>query len=158
MYGSQKLLVESSNELIKTTGVHVEETLIDASRDGSTYLILSNPSGVSCHVEENTCLGVVHEVVLDMQKRDGPLVNRVNSHVPVRYGNIGWREQQLLATVKKPELLNEQLSSEFQTLLAQHYSFETGETSLTEMTILTGDSPPQRVPARRMYVERWPHH
>ena len=51
------LLVESSNELRETTGVHVEDALINTSCDGLAYLILSNPSGVSCQIE--VTLGVV---------------------------------------------------------------------------------------------------
>ena len=52
--------------------------------------------------------------------------------------------------------MNEQQAAEFETFLTQHhdiFSLEDGErweTSLTEMTIVTGDSHPQRIPARRM--------
>ena len=38
--------------------------LIKSSNDGLACLVLSNTNGVSCHVNENTCVGVVHEVSL----------------------------------------------------------------------------------------------
>ncbi len=107
----------------------------------------------------NACLGVVQQVALvdtDMEKLDGPSVSRVEGHHPAEHDNAGPRKQKLLAIIKKPEILNEQQSTEFETFLTQHHDVfsledgERGETSLTEMTILTGDSPPQRVPARRM--------
>ncbi len=91
-----------------------------------------------------------------MEKLDGPSVSRVEGHHPAEHDNAGPRKQKLLANIKKPEILNEQQSTEFETFLTQHHDVfsledgERGETSLTEMTILTGDSPPQRVPARRM--------
>ena len=48
----------------KSTGVHIEEALINTSSDGVAYLVLSNPNGVSCQVDVNACIGVVHEVSL----------------------------------------------------------------------------------------------
>ena len=66
------------------------------------------------------------------------------------------RIQKLLATVKKSELLDETQTAKFETFLGQYHDVfsledgERGETDLTEMVIETGDSPSQRVPARRM--------
>ena len=75
---------------------------------------------------------------------------------PDRVPDANQRIQKLLATVKKSELLDETQTAEIETFLGQYhdvFSLEDGkrrETDLTEMVIETGDSPPQRVPARRM--------
>ena len=58
--------------------------------------------------------------------------------------------------MKKSELLDETKAAKFETFLGQYHDVfsledgKRGETDLTEMVIETGDSPPQRVPARRM--------
>ena len=60
-----------------------------------------------------------------------------------------WRKQKLLDTVKKSDLLDGQQATEFEMFLMSHHEVfsleegERGETSLTEMTIDTGDSLPQ---------------
>jgi len=156
------LMVEPSSELSETAGVCLEEALIDASNDGLAYLVLSNTNGVSCQIDENTCVGVVHEVSLvdpgtqSAQVQDGPTVSRVEAGGPDRGPDADQRIRKLLATVKKSELLDETQTAEFETFLGQYHDVfsledgERGETDLTEMVIETGDSPPQRVPARRM--------
>ena len=162
-YGNRDtLMVEPSSKLSETVGVCLEEALINASNDGLAYLVLSNTNGVSCQIDENTCAGVVHEVALvdpgaqSAQVQDGLTVSQVEAGGPDRGRDADQRIQKLLATVKKSELLDETQTAEFETFLGQYHDVfsledgERGETDLTEMVIETGDSPPQRVPARRM--------
>ena len=105
---------------------------------------------------------MVHEVSLvdpgtqSAQVQDGPTVSRVEAGGPDRGPDADQRIRKVVATVKKSELLDETQTAEFETFLGQYhdvFSLEDGErreTNLTEMVIETGDSPPQRVPARRM--------
>ena len=98
------LMVEPSDELRESTGVHIEEALINTSSDGVAYLVLSNPNGVSCQVDVNACIGVVHEVSLvdpgtePPQELGGPTVGRVETLGD--HNKVGWRKQKLPATVK----------------------------------------------------------
>ena len=156
------LLVEPSSELTERAGVCLEEALIKSSNDGLAYLVLSNTNGVSCHIDENTCVGVVHEVSLvdpgtqTVQVQDGPTVSRVETVGPGRGSHTDQRIQNLLTSVKVSGLLGPSQTVEFENFLSQYHDIfsledgERGETDLTEMTIETGDSPPKRVPARRM--------
>ena len=156
------LLVEPSSELAERAGVCLEEALIKSSNDGLAYLVLSNTNGVSCHIDENTCVGVVHEVSLvdpgtqTVQVQDGPTVSRVEMVGPGRGSHTDQRIQKLLTSVKMSGLLGPSQTVEFENFLSQYHDIfsledgERGETDLTEMTIETGDSPPKRVPARRM--------
>ena len=155
------LMVESSCELSDTAGVCLEEALINASSDGFAYLVLSNTNGVSCQIDGNACIGVVHEVALvdpgtqTAQVPDGPTVSRVETGGPDRGLDANQRILKLLATVKKSELIDEMQTAEFETFLGQYHDVfsledgERGETDLTEMVIETGDSPPRKVPARK---------
>ena len=156
------LMVEPSCELSDTAEVCLEEALINASNDSFAYLVLSNTNGVSCQIDENACIGVVHEVPLvdpgtqTAQVPDGPTVSRVEAGGPDRGLDANQRIPKLLATVKKSELIDELQTAEFETFLGQYHDVfsleggERGETDLTEMVIETGDSPPRKVPARRM--------
>ena len=105
------LMVEPSCELSDTAGVCLEEALINASNDGFAYLVLSNTNGVSCQIDENSCIGVVHEVALvdpgtqTVQVPDGPTVSRVETGGPDRGLDANQRILKLLATVKKSELI-----------------------------------------------------
>ena len=167
-YGKEMLLVEPSDELRETTGLELAEALVNASSDGIAYLVLSNPTGVSCQLDVDACVGVVHEVALvetgttdPPSETDGSTVSRVESLGDVHQTRLEddqarWRKQKLLDTVKKSDLLDGQQATEFKMFLMSHHDVfsleegERGETSLTEMTIDTGDSLPQRVPAHRM--------
>ena len=129
---------------------------------GLHILFLSITNGVSCQIDENTCIGVVREVALvdpglqSAQVQDGSTVSQVEAGGPDQGPDTNQRIQKLLATVKKSELLDETQAAEFETFLGQYHDVfsledgERGETNLTEMVIETGDSPPQRVPAHRM--------
>ena len=59
---------------------------INTSNDGLVYLVLSNTNGVSCQIDENASIGVVHEVALvdpgtqsSAQVPDGPTVSQVEA-------------------------------------------------------------------------------
>ena len=57
-YGNRNtLMVEPSSELSETPGVCLEEALINASSDGLAHIVLSNTNGVTCQIDENTCIG-----------------------------------------------------------------------------------------------------
>ena len=107
----------------------MEEALISNSGDGLASLVVSNPSGVSCQVEEGTCLA-----------SDACMS----------------RGQKLLEVLKESPLLSEEQRSAFNSFLAGFHEVfslgdgERGEASLIEMSIDTGDSTPKRIPARRM--------
>ena len=114
---------------------------------------------VSCHIDENTCVGVVHEVFLvdpGIQVQDGPTASRVEMVGPGRGSHADQRIQKLLTSVKMSGLLGPSQTVEFENFLSQYHNIfsledgERGETDLTEMTIETKDSPSKRVPARRM--------
>jgi len=96
------LMVEPSNEISETAGVCLEAALINASSDGFAYLVLSNTNGVSCQIDENTCIGVVHEVSLvdpgtqSAQVQDGPTVSRVEAGGPDRGPDVDQRIRKLL--------------------------------------------------------------
>ena len=135
--------------------VQVEEALVNARSNCLARVVVNNASGVSCQVEKGVCLGSAIEVALVGPSEPGPIVNRVRDE-PV--GDVAAdepRKRKLLGMVKKSSLLGEQ-EGEFNSFLAGFhdvFSLEEGErreTDLTEMVINTGDSPPRRVPARRM--------
>ena len=100
-------MVEPSSKLSETAGVCLEEALINASNDDLAYLVLSNTNGVSCQIDENTCIDVVHEAALvdpgtqSAQVQDGPTMSRVEAGGPDRGLNTNQKIQKLLTTVKK---------------------------------------------------------
>ncbi len=122
-------------------------------------MMLSNENGVSCQITENTCVGVLHEVALvdagtqSAQTQSAPNVNRVETG---ERPDVDQRIQKLTSAVEESELLTKAQTAEFENFLSCYhdiFSLEDGEREeidFTEMTINTGDSPPQRVPARRM--------
>ena len=130
--------------------VQVEEALVNASSNCLARVVVNNASGVSCQVEKGVCLGSAIEVALVEPSEPGPIVNRVRDE-PV--GGIAAdepRKRKLLGMVKKSSR-----SRRVSSIAGFHDVFsleegERGETDLTDMVIDTGDSPPRRVPARRM--------
>ena len=155
--GVTPLLVEPLVGLEHAQGVTVEEALISNSDDGLASLVVSNPSGVSCQVEEGTCLGDVCEVTLIESRKHEESVPMVASEpLDLVSDACMYRGQKLLEVLKESPLLSEEQRSAFHSFLAGFHDVfslgdgERGETSLTEMSIDTGDSTPKRIPARRM--------
>lgn len=72
-------------ELLEKTGLRIDEPLISVTKDGMSRLVLLNENGVSYCVDDNTCIGVVHEVFLvnagpqSVQAPDPSLVSRVET-------------------------------------------------------------------------------
>ena len=133
----------------------MEEALVNARSNCLARVVVNNASGVSCQVEKGVCLGSAIEVALVEPSEPGPIVNRVRDEPVGGVAADEPRKRKLLGMVKKLSLLGEQ-EGEFNSFLAGFHDVfsleegERGETDLTEMVIDTGDSPPRRVPARRM--------
>lgn len=153
--GRAPLLVEPVKDP-EHVGVHVDEALISPPDGRVACVVVSNMSGVSCQLEEGTCVGTLTEVsVVEQGEHSGIVsaVHRVATEQPVVSGT---RHQELLEVLKESSLLNDEQRSVFCSFLTGFHDVfarddgDRGETDLTEMTIDTGDSTPKRIPARRM--------
>ena len=156
------LLVEHSAEVEESTGVVVVDALIEPKEDGLALLVVCNPAGCSCSLDQGTCLGeavpaamgmkpeanLPCSLPLDDSSQPSPTIRKVDS--------ISWQQQKLRRIAGAPELLSMEQGEDLLAMLCEHHDafsleeYERGETDSIEMEIHTGDAAPRKVPARRM--------
>ena len=136
-----------------------DTALLRTTAEGTTKIVVSNPTGQACRMEGGSLIGnasIVHVIdggvplVPEILPSGQPTVGRVQSQPEA------WRKKRLADLVGRPELLTMEQTKELHSFLGQHHSAfcleeqERGETDLVEMEIHTKDADPKKVPARRM--------
>ena len=153
MKEDQTLLVEGG-QLLEKTGLVLENAVVNALRDGTAHLIITNMSGFTQRVPEGTVVGdaQIAEVVTT---EPGPInvssadVRRLSS------SQNDQRRKKVLETLRLPCVPQSDVE-QLRTFLANsHYVFsleegEHGETSLVTMGIDTRGTPSKKQPPRRM--------
>ena len=148
----QTLLV--GGQLLEKTGLVLENAVVNASRDGTPHLVITNMSGFTQRVPEGTVVGdaQIAEVVttepgpIDVSSAD---VRRLSS------SQDDQRRKKLLETLRLPSVPQSD-AEQLRTFLANSHDVfsleegESGETSLVTMGINTGDTPSKKQPPRRM--------
>ena len=154
--------------------LQLSESLVHVDDDGCTKLLLTNSSGSTCRLEKGECVGVVFEAttVSDEVATPETVTGEMKQAEYTKGGNndgsqatiqaitsddICKKKQDLIALIAEiGKELPWQDRSKLQELLCEHHKVfaiedgERGETGMIQMEIDTGDSGPQRQPARRV--------
>ena len=160
------LLVEPDGDLEAVTGLQVENTLVQPTREGLAHVILSNSTGCSSCVNAGTVIGEAAEVDIvggseqtphDTVINDSLKAEELNHDPTIRnIGSTSERKEKLQEIIGKPNLLDHKQAQDLLNLITSHHmtfcleTEERGETDLVEMEIHTGNEAPRRVAARRM--------
>ena len=144
-----------------TSGVYVDPAVIEVPKGGCSRLIVSNPTGMSCSLEEGCELGGVNAISIiqpptptesNMQPTLGVDVKQVQTDP----ASVEWRKSRLIELIGDTELLEPaQREKLLEFLTDRHAAFcleehERGETDEIEFRILTEDVQPCKLPSRRM--------
>ena len=158
------LLLESAR---LDCGADLETALIQPTTDGVAYTVVSNWTGMSLSVEEDSNLGGASTVTVvdtpEPAREPAPItpseelvqveevrVAHVRTKPPSR------RVRKLMESIGSTELLTPPQRQELLSFLHHHHDafvlddIERGETDLVEMAIDTGQAQPRRCPPRRM--------
>jgi hypothetical protein len=152
------LLLDYDSSVEQTTGLQVEDALLQPDQDGFATLCVSNSRGFTGLVEEGTVLGRAAEaVVVEPATSDTPaLVHPLDTSVKrVSTSSDQQRRKELLKVIGEPDLPKAEKEELLAFLANNHEAFsledgERGETDLIQLQIDTGDSPSKRQPLRRM--------
>ena len=150
MTARQTLLVEGQH-LPEDTGLVLEDAVVDASPDGTTFLVISNMTGLTQRAPEGTVIGQAQVAEVLSPDDDAPpaSVRRLSS------SQDNERRERLLDTLPLRDIPDSD-AEHLRTFLANNHSVfsleegERGETSLVTMDIDTGDASPRKQPPRRM--------
>ena len=137
--------------LPEDTGLVLEDAVVDASPDGTTFLVISNMTGLTQRAPEGTVIGQAQVAKVLSPDDDTPpaSVRRLSS------SQDNERRERLLNTLPLRDIPDSD-SEQLRTFLANNHSVfsldegEHGETSLVTMDIDTGDASPRKQPPRRM--------
>ena len=148
------MLLDYDESIELSTGLMVEDALIQPTKEGYAALRVSNRHGFMHSVEDGATLGRACEAtVVDAEPQseldigESP-VNKVCTQ-------DSERKTKLLEGIGEPDLPHGQ-KKKLMSFLANHHDVfsleegERGETNLVELEIYTGDSPPVTQPLRRM--------
>ena len=141
------------------SGVQVDMAILQPTKEGTALVLIFNPMGCSCHLEQGSTVGDVSSAALvepsvdpgEAQPQPVTEVRQIQSETVVT-----WRRKRLAELVGESELLDKTQQERLLEFLGScHDVFsledqERGETDLVEMRILTGDAAPKKLPARRM--------
>ena len=160
---SEKLLLEADVDGETGHGVQAVDALVEPTEDGFAWVLLANPTGFTQHLSQGETVGTLTEVEVV-----GPSPPPNHSEAPICQVSLGQpgatvdeqgqaesRRVNLMEVIEHPDLPEVEKTRLLQLLLDHHQAFclepgERGETSLAQLEIDTGDSPPQNQPARRM--------
>ena len=161
------LLVECDSDLEKTTGLLVEDTLVQPTKESLAHVIISNMTGCSSYVSAGTVIGEAAGVEI-IEEGKSASHNSVSTSVPTlekqanessvirNIKSVNDRKEELWEMIGKPKLLDEKQTQKLFNLITDHHTAfcldgqEGGETDLIEMEIHTGDEVPRKVAAHRM--------
>ena len=130
--------------------------MLGITGEGTSQVIVTNPTGLKCQLGEGTVLEETSPVELVVAGTDprcelSAKVRQVQSEAAIE-----WRKRRLAELVGDLELLNNGGKQRLTEFLSNHHSVfcleehKRGKTDLVEMHILTGDAAPKRLPVRRM--------
>ena len=152
------LLLDYDPSVEQTTGLQIEDALLQPDRDGFATLCVSNSGGFVGSVEEGTIIGKAAEAVVvepAVSDTSAPMHSSDTLVKRVSVSKDQQRRKELLKFIGEPELPKAE-KEELLAFLADHneaFSLEDGErgeTDLIQLEIDTGDSPSKRQPLRRM--------
>ena len=139
------------------SGAQADASLLKLSPAGKAHVMVNNPGGCSCQLEEGSVLGEATTATLVEADPEGCPVSSMSTVETVRsHESVTWRQQRLSELLGETELLDKSQRRQLLDLLAKHHAafglddHERGETDLIQMRILTGDAEPKKLPARRM--------
>ena len=138
--------------------VEIDPSLIQPPVDGITRIVVSNPAGISCHLEKGCVLGEGSDAALvdPVGLEEDPPGDGVFTWLIQSQLTVDQRRRRLEAVVGETGSLNQEQRRLLMSLLATHHTafcleeHERGETNLVEMEILTGDAEPKKQPVCRM--------
>lgn len=125
--------------------MEIDPSLIQPPVDGITRIVVSNPAGISCHLEKGCVLGEGSDAALVEPvglEEDPPAFTRlIQSQL-----TVDQRQRCLEAVFGETGSLDQEQCQLLMSLLATHHTafcleeHERGETNLVEMEILKGDA------------------
>ena len=151
------LLVMEPAEL--DCGALIDPIVLRPAEEGAAHLIITNPTGLKCQLEQGTLIGEASPVEI---VEPVPISNMswTEDVVDVRQlpkeDGLGWRKKRLAELVGEPNLLSGAQRQQLLKCLEKHHMTfcledqERGETDLVELHIRTGDAVPKKLPVRRM--------
>ena len=152
------LLLERDPAIEESTGLQVDDALLQPSQEGIAHMRISNSSGFTTVLQEGTVLGEAVKATVvppPVQREDSMTECAVPDVRTVSAVPDNERKRELLKVLGEPDLPapEKELLCEF--LAENHLAFslekgERGETDLIQMEIDTGDATPRKQPVRRM--------
>ena len=154
----QPTLMEHDPAVEESTGLRLEDALLQPSEDGVAHLQLSNASGFTCVLSIGTVVGEAVEasVVPPSQEREDFIETYPAPDVKkVAIMSNSERKREVLKALEEPDLPEPEKKLLCNFLAENHLAFslekgERGETDLIQMEIDTGDAAPKKQPIRRM--------
>ena len=142
-------------------GVCIGHALIQPSSDGESYILITNTTGFTQHLEGGDFLGEANPAtVVDHSDVETSRAYRITSKTPPGREvevdkRVEERRKKLRAVLQEPELPDHEKETLLELLTTHHSIFsleegERGETDLIEMEIDTGNARPKKYPTRRL--------
>ena len=157
-FSGKTMLLERDPSLEESTGLQVEDALVQPTQEGVAHVRVSNPSGFTSEMKEGTMIG---EAVEATEISPGNTSNDTSAQQEIpEIRNVATelhdkRKQKLLEKLEEPDLPDDKKTLLYDFLTNSHTAFclddgERGETDLVEMVIDTGDTTPKKQAIRRM--------
>ena len=152
------MLLERDTSLEESTGLQLEDALVQPTKEGLAHIRISNPSGLTSVIREGTVLGEAVEAIAaspDDAPEDSIAICMIPDIKKVSTISDSERKRKVLEVLEEPDLPEPEKKLLCDFIAENHFARslekgEHGETGLIQMEIDTGDAAPRKQPVRRM--------